>query len=103
MSSPIRVLVVDDSALMRQMISRFLTEAGMDVVGTARDGIDGLEKIARHKPDVITLDVEMPRMNGLDMLRQLMQDDPRHVVMVSSEIGRASCRDSEVDRVISGV
>lgn len=84
MAAPIRVLVVDDSALMRQMIRRFLTEAGMDVVATARDGIDGLEKIARYRPDVVTLDVEMPRMNGLDMLRQLMANDPRPVVMVSS-------------------
>lgn len=84
MSAPIRVLVIDDSALMRQMISRFLTEAGMNVIATARDGVDGLEKIAALKPDVVTLDVEMPRMNGLDMLRQLMEEDPRPVVMVSS-------------------
>src|SRR5690625_7435834 len=84
MGTPIRVLVVDDSALMRQMISRFLTEAGMDVVATARDGVDGLEKIARYRPDVVTLDVEMPRKNGLEMLRELMQDEPRPVVMVSS-------------------
>lgn len=66
------------------MISRFLKEAGMEVVGTARDGVDGLEKIAALKPDVITLDVEMPRMDGLDMLRRLMEEDPRPVVMVSS-------------------
>lgn len=56
----------------------------MEVVATARDGVDGLEKIAAHRPDVVTLDVEMPRMNGLDMLRRLMRDDPRPVVMVSS-------------------
>lgn len=66
------------------MIGRFLTQAGMDVVATARDGVDGLEKIAAYRPEVITLDVEMPRMNGLDMLRQLMETDPRPVVMVSS-------------------
>lgn len=84
MSAQIRVLIVDDSALMRQMLKRFLTEAGMDVVATARDGDDGLDKIAIHRPDVITLDVEMPRMNGLDMLRQLMKSDPLPVVMVSS-------------------
>lgn len=84
MSDALRVLVVDDSALMRQMISRFLTDAGMEVVATARDGVDGLEKALRLKPDVITLDVQMPRMDGLSMLRRLMDEQPTPVVMVSS-------------------
>lgn len=81
---PIRVLVVDDSALMRQMISRILTEAGMEVVGTARDGIQALEKAAELNPDVMTLDVEMPRMDGLTALRMLMSQRPMPVVMLSS-------------------
>src|SRR5690606_9878328 len=81
---PIRVLVVDDSALMRQMISRILKDAGMEVVATARDGVDALEKVAQHRPDVITLDVEMPRMDGLDLLRRLMRESPLPVVMLSS-------------------
>src|SRR5690606_35942556 len=81
---PIRVLVVDDSALMRQMISRILTEAGMEVVGTARDGIEALEKAAELNPDVMTLDVEMPRMDGLTALRMLMSQRPMPVVMLSS-------------------
>lgn len=80
----IRVLVVDDSALMRQVLSRFLTEAGMEVVGTARDGEEGLEKALALKPDVITLDVEMPRKDGLTMLEELMAREPMPVVMVSS-------------------
>lgn len=84
MSETVRVLVVDDSALMRQMISRFLTEAGMAVVATARDGQDGLEKALALKPDVVTLDVQMPRMDGLEMLRRLMEVQPTPVVMVSS-------------------
>lgn len=81
---PIRVLVVDDSALMRQMISRILKDAGMEVVATARDGVDALEKVAQHRPDVITLDVEMPRMDGLETLRRLMRESPLPVVMLSS-------------------
>jgi len=81
---PIRVLVVDDSALMRQMIGRILTEAGMEVVGTARDGIEALEKAALLQPDVMTLDVEMPRMDGLTALRLLMAERPMPVVMLSS-------------------
>src|SRR5690606_23161362 len=80
----IRVLVVDDSALMRQMISRFRTEAGMEVVATARDGVEGLEKALALRPDVVTLDVEMPRMEGLTMLGRLMEQAPMPVVMVSS-------------------
>ncbi|HEY8417207.1 MAG TPA: chemotaxis-specific protein-glutamate methyltransferase CheB [Limnochordales bacterium] len=84
MSVPIRVLVVDDSALMRQMISRFLSEAGMEVCGTARDGVEGLAKALALRPDVITLDVQMPRMDGLAMLARLMEEAPTPVVMVSS-------------------
>lgn len=84
MQRPIRVLVVDDSALMRQMISRILKEAGLDVVGTARDGLEGLAAVEKLRPDVVTLDVEMPRMDGLTMLRRLMQERPVPVVMLSS-------------------
>ena len=84
MDRPLRILVVDDSALMRQMVKRFLEEEGMQVVATARDGVDGLEKALQLRPDVITLDVEMPRMNGLDMLRRLLEVAPIPVVMLSS-------------------
>jgi len=69
---------------MRQMISRFLGEAGMEVCGTARDGVEGLEKARALRPDVITLDVQMPRMDGLTMLARLMEEMPTPVVMVSS-------------------
>ena len=84
MARKIRVLVVDDSALMRQMVSRILRDAGFEVVGTARDGQQALEAAERLKPDVITLDVEMPVMDGLTMLRRLMQENPLPVVMLSS-------------------
>lgn len=84
MASTIRVLVVDDSALMRQMVSRILKDAGFNVVGTARNGVEGLAAVDRLKPDVITLDVEMPEMDGLTMLRQLMREKPVPVVMLSS-------------------
>lgn len=84
MASNIRVLVVDDSALMRQMVSRILNDAGFEVVGTARDGQQGLEAAERLKPDVITLDVEMPVMDGLTMLRRIMRENPLPVVMLSS-------------------
>lgn len=84
MERPVRVLVVDDSALMRRMISRILTDAGFEVVGTAHDGVEGLEACAKLRPDVVTLDVQMPRMDGLTMLRRLMKENPTPVVMLSS-------------------
>lgn len=82
----IRVLVVDDSLFMRTMIRDMLDkDPEIEVVATATDGVDALKKIAEHSPDVVTLDVEMPRMNGLDVLknRSQVRDFPR-VMMLSS-------------------
>lgn len=81
----IRVLIVDDSALMRKMLGDILSsDPRMEVVGTARDGQDGLEKIAALSPDVVTMDVEMPRKDGLTALEEIMRVRPMPVVMVSS-------------------
>lgn len=81
----IRVLVVDDSAFMRKVISEVISsDPGMEVIGTARDGEDALSKIEQLKPDVVTLDVEMPKMNGIEVLRRIMPSNPVAVVMVSS-------------------
>jgi len=81
----IRVLVVDDSAFMRQALSKMLARDPMiEVAGTARDGLDALEKIAKLDPDLVTLDVDMPRMDGLAALRRIMAECPRPVLMVSS-------------------
>jgi two-component system chemotaxis response regulator CheB len=83
--APIRVVVVDDSAFLRFMISKHLNEAaGMQVVATAHDGEEALKLVAQHQPDVVTLDVEMPRMDGLTTLRAIMSQAPRPVVMISS-------------------
>ena len=85
MSQPIRVLVVDDSALMRQIITDILNkDPEIKVVGGARDGLDALEKISWLKPDVVTLDVEMPRLDGLATLERLMSTHPVPVVMLSA-------------------
>src|SRR5690606_13456716 len=81
----INVLVVDDSAFMRKLITSFLQEdLRIEVVGTARNGNDALEKIEKLNPDVVTLDVEMPERNGIEALRRIMSDFPRPVVMLSS-------------------
>ncbi|MBC7952934.1 MAG: chemotaxis response regulator protein-glutamate methylesterase [Rhodospirillaceae bacterium] len=81
----IRVLIVDDSALMRQMLSSILSsDPAIEVVGTAPDPLVAREKIKALNPDVLTLDVEMPRMDGLAFLEKLMTLRPMPVIMVSS-------------------
>jgi len=88
---PVKVLVVDDSALMRQLLAHVLQSApGVQVVGTAADPYAAWEKIHELEPDVLTLDVEMPRMDGLTFLRKLMTARPMPVVMVSS-LTEAGC------------
>lgn len=81
----IKVLVVDDSAFMRKLISDLLNSSlEITVVDTARNGLDALEKVKRFQPDVITMDVEMPGMDGLSALKLIMEQCPTPVVMLSS-------------------
>ncbi|GHS94675.1 chemotaxis response regulator protein-glutamate methylesterase [Synergistales bacterium] len=81
----VRVLIVDDSALMRRMLSDMLSsEPRIEVIGTAKDGVDALAKIRLLSPDVVTLDVEMPNKGGLEVLEELMAKNPTPVIMVSS-------------------
>jgi two-component system chemotaxis response regulator CheB len=85
MGSPIRVLVVDDSALVRQILTRALSEdPDIEIVGTARDGVEALQKAAELKPDVITLDIEMPELDGIGVLRHLSKHSDARVVVLSS-------------------
>lgn len=82
---PIRILIVDDSAYMRFTIAKRLGETpGFQVIGSARDGVEALELIPKYNPDVVTLDVEMPRLDGLSTLREIMTKHPRPTIMVSS-------------------
>src|ERR1700733_10524034 len=81
----LRVLIVDDSALVRRLLTEMLSsDPYITVLGTAHDAYDAREKIKALNPDVLTLDVEMPRMDGLTFLRNLMRLRPMPVVMVSS-------------------
>ncbi|NQT24965.1 chemotaxis response regulator protein-glutamate methylesterase [candidate division KSB1 bacterium] len=81
----IRVLVVDDSPLIRKIMTAILSKySEFELVGTAHNGKMALDKIARFQPDVITLDIEMPEMNGLETLQRIMSEMPTPVVMLSS-------------------
>lgn len=83
--TPLRVLVVDDSAFMRRVIGEAIaSQPDMQLAGVARNGLDALLKVEQLQPDVVTLDVEMPDMDGLTALRHLMARYPRPVVMLSS-------------------
>lgn len=79
------VLVVDDSAFMRKLISEMIgAHAGFRVVGFARDGVDAMAQLQRLNPDIVTLDLEMPKLDGLDVLQRIMSESPRAVVVLSA-------------------
>ena len=91
MSKKIRVLVVDDSAVIRQLLTDLLTaQPDIEVVGTAFDPFDAREKIKSLSPDVLTLDVEMPKMDGLSFLEKIMTLRPMPVIMVSTLTGKGT-------------
>ncbi|OWA33780.1 chemotaxis response regulator protein-glutamate methylesterase [Saccharibacillus sp. O16] len=81
---PYRVLVVDDSAFMRKIVSDLIErDVSFSVVDTAKNGREAVEKIRKIKPDIVTMDVEMPEMNGLESLQQIMREYPLPVIMLS--------------------
>lgn len=85
LSSKTRVLIVDDSSFMRMAIRSILSkDPSFDIVATAADGLEGVEKAIALKPDIITMDVEMPRMDGISALKQIMAKAPTKVIMVST-------------------
>ncbi len=85
MKNKIRVVVIDDSAFMRKSLSIMLeSDPDIEVVGTARDGEEGYELVKTAKPDIATLDIEMPKMDGLTSLKLIMKNCPTPVIMVSS-------------------
>lgn len=93
MSDRVRVLVVDDSAIAREILARGLSaDPGLEVVGTAGDAYEARDQIVYTKPDVLTLDVEMPRMDGIEFLRRLLPQYPLPVVVVSALTAEGSRR-----------
>lgn len=85
MTNKIRALVVDDSAFMRGVITKMLeSDEEIEVIGSAKNGLEAIEKVELLKPDVMTLDIEMPVMNGLDALKHIMEKTPLPVIMFSA-------------------
>jgi two-component system, chemotaxis family, protein-glutamate methylesterase/glutaminase len=101
--SPRTVLVVDDSAFMRKLISEMIAaQPGFRVVGLARDGLDAIAQVQRLDPDIVTLDLEMPMMDGLDVLVRIMRDSPRPIVVLSAggaQYGDATLRALELGAI----
>ncbi|MGH9722300.1 MAG: protein-glutamate methylesterase/protein-glutamine glutaminase [Bryobacteraceae bacterium] len=97
----IRVLIVDDSAIVRKLLTETLSrEPDIEVVGTAPDPYVARDKIVALRPDVLTLDIEMPRMDGLTFLRRIMQHHPMPVIVISS-VAQSSCH-TAIDALRSG-
>lgn len=85
MNSKIKALIVDDSAFMRKSLSLMLEGSGeIEVVGCAKDGLEGIQMVKEKLPDIVTMDIEMPKMDGLTALQNIMRDFPTPVLMVSS-------------------
>lgn len=91
MSKKIKVLIVDDSAVVRKALTDIISsDPELEVIGTAGDPVVAVDKIKKQEPDVITLDIEMPRMDGLTFLGKIMSQHPIPVVIISSLVGKSS-------------
>ncbi|WP_339175560.1 response regulator [Solibacillus sp. FSL R5-0691] len=83
-----RILIVDDAAFMRMMIKDILTKNGYEVVGEAADGIQAVEKYNELRPDLVTMDITMPEMDGIAALKEIKGTDPNAVVIMCSAMGQ---------------
>lgn len=83
-----RVLITDDTAFMRMTLRRLLEQNGYEVVGEAENGADAVEKYAQLRPDVVTMDLTMPQMDGISAIREIMKIDPGARIIVVSAMGQ---------------
>ena len=85
MEKEIKVMIVDDSAFMRMVLKDIIDQQkDMEVIAVASDGMEAVEMAVKYRPDVITLDIEMPKLNGIESLKEIMRKAPSRVIMVSS-------------------
>lgn len=83
-----RVLVVDDAIFMRTMISDILKQAGYEIVGEASTGVEAVQKYKETKPDIVTMDIVMPDMGGIDAVREIVKIDPSARILMCSAMGQ---------------
>lgn len=83
-----KVLVVDDAAFMRMMIKDILRKGGYDVVGEAEDGIKALDKYKELRPDLVTMDITMPDMDGITAVKEIRKVDPQALIIMCSAMGQ---------------
>jgi len=84
-----RVLIVDDSPVMRNMLAKFFGDNGFEVVGMAADGVEAIEMFEQHNPDIMTLDIIMPKMRGTEVLEKIMTRYPDAAVVMASSVSDA--------------
>ena len=84
----VRVLVVDDAAFMRMMVKDILTKNGYEVVGEAENGMKALEKYQELKPDLVTMDITMPEMDGISAVKEIKKVDPNAKIVMCSAMGQ---------------
>jgi two-component system chemotaxis response regulator CheY len=82
------VLIVDDAAFMRMMIKDILSKQGLEIVGEAENGLEAVEKFRELRPDLVTMDITMPEMDGITALRQILATDSRARVVMCSAMGQ---------------
>lgn len=83
-----RVLVVDDAKFMRVTLKNLLEEAGHEVIGEAANGVEAVEKYQELNPDVVTMDITMPEMDGIEAIKRILGEDPRAKIIVVSAMGQ---------------
>jgi two-component system chemotaxis response regulator CheY len=83
-----RILVADDASFMRQMIREIVEEEGHEVVAEASDGVEAIEQFKKHHPDVVTMDIVMPRRSGIDAVKGIVEIDPTACVVMCSALGQ---------------
>lgn len=83
-----RILIVDDAAFMRMMIKDILTKNGFEVVGEAADGVQAIEKYKEVSPDLVTMDITMPEMDGITALKEIKKIDPNAKIIMCSAMGQ---------------
>lgn len=83
-----RVLVVDDAAFMRMLVKKILTQAGHQVVGEASNGKEAIEKYKQLKPDLVTMDIVMPEMDGITAVKEIMKIDPNAKIIMITAVGQ---------------